>query len=320
MKTTCIINNYNYAKYVGEAIQSALDQTVAFDEIIVVDDGSTDNSLELIEGTIKNSENAKVIAKSNQGQLSCFNEGFKASSGDLIFFLDSDDIYLPSYLDTALRFYSQNNECDFLFCSIQEFGKSSLLKNYISSNEYCKETGDMGYSLLRTLYSKSWIGSATSSISMKRMIIEKILPLPFVKEWRTLADVCLCCGSSLVGARKYFIPQPLIKYRVHENNHWYGTYYSPYQEFRRQLAIEQVIQYILKKNGYTSNFYHLIYKEFKTLPNPDYKTMKFYLHLSSRSDLLKNQKKIIKRKIMNRYLKTKIGKTTNVLPVLSNRE
>ena len=319
MKTTCIINNYNYAKYVGEAIQSVLDQTVAFDEIIIVDDGSTDNSLELIEGLIKNCESAKVIAKRNQGQLSCFNEGFKASSGDLIFFLDSDDIYLPNYLDTALRFYSQNNECDFLFCSLQEFGKSNSLQNYINSNEYCKETGDTGYSLLRALYSRRWIGSATSCLSMKRIILKKILPLPLLEEWRTQADVCLCCGSSLVGARKYFIPQPLIKYRVHENNHWCGRFFSPYEEFSRKLAIDQVTQYILKKNCYTSNFYHLIYKEFKTLPNPDYKTMKFYLHLTNRSDLPKSQKNVIKRKILKRYLKTKIGKPTNFLPVLSNR-
>ena len=47
MKTTCIINNYNYAQYVEAAIQSVLDQTVAFDEIVVVDSGSTDNTLEI---------------------------------------------------------------------------------------------------------------------------------------------------------------------------------------------------------------------------------------------------------------------------------
>jgi glycosyltransferase involved in cell wall biosynthesis len=105
MKTTCIINNYNYAKYVEEAIQSVFDQTVAFDEIIVVDDGSPDNSLEVINANIKNCENAKLIAKRNEGQLSCLNEGFNASTGDLIFFLDSDDLYLPNYLELASNFY-----------------------------------------------------------------------------------------------------------------------------------------------------------------------------------------------------------------------
>ena len=309
MRTTCIINNYNYAKFVEEAIQSVLDQTVAFDEIIIVDDGSTDNSLELIEASIKKWENARVIAKRNEGQLSCFNEGFKASSGDLIFFLDSDDIYLPNYLDTALSFYSQNSECDFLCCSVQEFGKSNSIKNYIQN--YCEKTGDMGYSLLRTLYTKSWVGSVTSSLSIKRVILKKILPLPFLEEWRTRADDCLVYGSSLVGAKKYFIPQPLIKYRIHETNSWYNKSDSLYEKFKRELDLEQLFQYILNKNSfYFSNFSRLIYKEYKTLPSPDYKITKFYLHLLSTSDLPKDEKKVIKRKLMKRYIKKRIKKTT----------
>ena len=311
MKTTCTINNYNYARYVGEAIQSVLDQTVAFDEIIVVDDGSTDNSLEVIERCIKNCKNAKVIAKRNEGQLSCFNEGFKASSGDLIYFLDADDIYLPNYLETTLHFYNQTTDCDFLCCSVQEFGKSDSLKNYVKSEDYCKETGDMGYSLLRTLYYKNLIGSVTSSLSMKRIIIKKILPLPFLEEWRTRADDCLVLGSSLVGARKYFIPQPLIKYRVHENNYWRNKAYSLPEKLRRRLAIEQLMKYILTKNYYPSDLCHLSWLEYRTVPNPDYKKTKFYLHLAGRSSLYKYKgaKRRIKRKILKRYLKTRIWKT-----------
>lgn len=311
MKTSCIITNYNYAKYVEEAIQSVLDQTVAFDEIIVVDDGSTDNSLEVIEGCIKNCENAKVIAKSNQGQLSGFNEGFKASSGDLIFFLDSDDLYMPNYLETTLRFYRENGESDFLCCSVQEFGKSNSIKNYIQN--YCEKTGDMGFSLLRAVYGKSWMGSVTSALSMKRAILKKILPLPFLEEWRTQADDCLVYASSLVGARKYFIPQPLIKYRVHENNNWYGKSYSSSNKFRNKLATEQVIQYILKKNCYSSNPYHLSWMEYKTVPKPDYKITKFYLHLVNKSTLSIGQKKQMKRKILKRYVKTRIRKIKQTL-------
>lgn len=308
MKTTCLINNYNYARYVGDAIQSALDQTVSFNEIIVVDDGSTDNSLEVIEGCIKNCENAKIIAKGNQGQLSCFNEGFKASSGDIIFFLDSDDLYMPDYLETALRFYRQNGECDFLCCSVQEFGMRNSLKTYIKY--YLEETGDMGCSLLSTLYGRTWVGSATSSLSMKRIIVKKILPIPFLEEWRTRADDCLVFGSSLVGARKYYIPQPLIKYRVHEHNSFYGRSFSTSKQFRKQLATEQLIEYILEKNHYPRNFYHLVHKEYRTLPKPDYKTTKFYLHLLNSSDLPGDQKKVIKRKIMKMYVKKRIRKTT----------
>ncbi len=315
MKTSCIINNYNYAEYVGEAIQSVLDQTVAFDEIIVVDDGSTDNSPELIKKCIKNCENAKVIVKRNQGQLSCFNEGFKASSGDLIYFLDADDLDMPNYLETTLDFYHQAGDCDFLCCPVQEFGKRNSLNHYMNSKNYCKETGFMGYSLLRTLYAKGYFGSSTSALSMKRCIIKKFLPLPFLEEWQTRADECLVYGSSLVGARKYFMPQPLIKYRVHEKNLYCGKSFSWLEKFNRKLAIEQVMQYILKKNNYPIDLFSLSWMEYKTIPNPDYKKTKFYLHLVNRSALYKVNKKRFKRKILKRYLKTKIHKIKERLSI-----
>jgi hypothetical protein len=141
-----------------------------------------------------------------------------------------------------------------------------------------------------------------------------------MEEWRISADACLVYGSSLVGAKKYFMPKPLIKYRVHEHNYFYGRFFSTSEKFRKKLAAEQLIQYIRGKNYYPINFYHLIYKEYKTLPNPDYKKTKFYLHLLNRSDLSKDQKKVIRRKILKRYVKTRMRKTTNFLPALSKRE
>ena len=71
MKTTCLVNNYNYADFVGEAISSVLVQTKPFDEIIIVDDGSTDGSLDVITAAVANRSDINVIAKKNEGQLSC---------------------------------------------------------------------------------------------------------------------------------------------------------------------------------------------------------------------------------------------------------
>jgi hypothetical protein len=141
-----------------------------------------------------------------------------------------------------------------------------------------------------------------------------------MEEWRISADACLVYGSSLVGAEKYFMPKPLIKYRVHEKNYFYGKFFSTSDKFRKKLATVQLIQYILKKNYYSSNFYHLINKEYKTLPSPDYKTTKFYLNLLKRSDLSKAKKKVIRRKILKQYVKTRNRKIANFLLALSKRE
>ncbi len=85
-----IITNFNYATFLGVAIQSVLDQSRSVAEIIVVDDGSTDNSREIIE-----SFGGQVIGifKRNGGQRSACNAGFEASSGDIVLFLDGDDAW-----------------------------------------------------------------------------------------------------------------------------------------------------------------------------------------------------------------------------------
>ena len=92
-----VISNYNYGRFLGEAIDSALNQTYPHTEVIVVDDGSTDNSREIIE-----SYGDRIIAvlKDNGGQASACNAGFRASRGEVVIFLDADDVLLP---DTVRR-------------------------------------------------------------------------------------------------------------------------------------------------------------------------------------------------------------------------
>ena len=76
-KTTCLVNNYNYCKFVVQAIESALAQSTPFDEIIVVDDLSTDDSVNIIKEKYQDNSRIKIVVKDkNEGQLSAFNEGF----------------------------------------------------------------------------------------------------------------------------------------------------------------------------------------------------------------------------------------------------
>lgn len=87
-----IINNYNYGRFLGAAIESALAQTYRPLEVIVVDDGSRDNSREVIAGF---GDRIIPILKANGGQCSAVNAGFAASSGDIVCLLDSDDMLRP---------------------------------------------------------------------------------------------------------------------------------------------------------------------------------------------------------------------------------
>src|SRR5690349_17748203 len=87
-----IITNYNYSNFLAQAIDSALGQRYHAVEIIVVDDGSTDNSRHVINCYGKR---ILPIFKENRGQGSAINAGFYQSHGDIVIFLDADDILLP---------------------------------------------------------------------------------------------------------------------------------------------------------------------------------------------------------------------------------
>src|SRR5262245_56536748 len=99
-RATIIINNYNYGRFLADAIDSALSQTYANTEVIVVDDGSTDNSREVAQ---RFCDRAVVMFKENCGQASAYNAGFAASQSDFVCFLDADDSLEPTTIADSVE-------------------------------------------------------------------------------------------------------------------------------------------------------------------------------------------------------------------------
>jgi len=100
-RVSVIIPTYNYARFLGEAIQSVLDQTFTDFELIVVDDGSTDNTREVVE-TFKDTR-IRYLWQENRGVAAAQNTGIKASHGEYITILGADDLYLPQNLDLKVK-------------------------------------------------------------------------------------------------------------------------------------------------------------------------------------------------------------------------
>jgi glycosyltransferase involved in cell wall biosynthesis len=185
LKATCLINNYNYEEFVLEAIESALSQTMCFEEIIIVDDKSTDNSIAVIQERYSGSSTIKIVEQEkNQGQLSAFNRGFLESSGDIICFLDADDIYKPGYLATVLQVYQEHAECDCIFSAQENFYGDNHKAEAQQDNSSCR-VEDLGYSIISTYFTKVWGGVPTSGISFRRKGLELILPVPYTDDWGT---------------------------------------------------------------------------------------------------------------------------------------
>lgn len=104
-KVSVCISNYNYGRYVADAIESCLEQTYGDIEVVVVNDGSTDDSAEVIE---RYRDRITYITQENAGQYSSIRRAFEASHGDLVIFLDADDRLDPTTVSRVVDAYQQS--------------------------------------------------------------------------------------------------------------------------------------------------------------------------------------------------------------------
>lgn len=111
LKISLITPSFNGGKYLEETIQSVLSQKYPYLEYIVMDGGSTDNTLDILKKYEK-----KIFWHSNKdnGQSDALNQGFKKASGDIIGFINSDDVLLPGALKTIARVFASDNNCQWL--------------------------------------------------------------------------------------------------------------------------------------------------------------------------------------------------------------
>ncbi len=225
-----LINNYNYGRFLPEAIDSALNQTYSNVEVIVVDDGSTDNSQEIIKSY---GERVIPILKQNGGQASAFNAGFAASRGEIICFLDSDDIWKPEKVAEVVKAFAEHSDIGWCFHSI-EFISASPQK--ISQIPY---KGTSGKYDLSTYMKRGKLKNkipqfnfATSGMCFHRSLLNQILPMPEVI--RITSDDYI--KYIAFGVSPGFIAlKDLAFQRIHDNNAY--TFRSDKQKLRAKIHV-----------------------------------------------------------------------------------
>jgi len=108
VKVSIVMSVYNAQKYLDEAIESILNQTYSNFEFIIINDGSTDKSLEIIENYAKKDSRIIVINRENKGLIYSLNEGIRKANGKYIARMDADDISLPQRLEKQVEFMEKN--------------------------------------------------------------------------------------------------------------------------------------------------------------------------------------------------------------------
>jgi glycosyltransferase involved in cell wall biosynthesis len=205
-----IITSYNYGRYLGEAIDSALNQTYARTEVIVVDDGSTDNSRAVIASY---GDRIIPLLKENGGQASALNAGFTLSRGEVVLFLDSDDMLLPTAVEEALRRFAPGDvaKVHWPLRVIDEEGR--MTREVVTPD---LPEGDLREVLLRD-GPDGYTWPPTSGNAWARSFLERVLPMP-EPEYRTCPDYYLSAFVPLFGAVRT-IQEPQAIWRGHVDNH-----------------------------------------------------------------------------------------------------
>jgi len=210
-----LINNYNYAQFLREAIDSALCQSYPRVEIIVVDDGSTDGSRDLISSY---GSRLTAVFKKNGGQASAFNAGVAASRGDILCFLDSDDYFHPNKIARIAEVYRSLDPAKPLMvhhllrvCRTGMQPDPQELFGVIHDNPLNLADYARKYKFLH------YAASPTTGISINRRMADLLFPIP--ENIRISADCFIVYGASLVG-ELHHISDVLGGYRIHGNNRW----------------------------------------------------------------------------------------------------
>lgn len=206
-KVSIIICNYNYGEFLSAAIDSALAQTYQNVEVIVVDDGSTDQSRSVLE---QYRGRVKVVLKEHGGETAGRNEGFRQSTGEIITYLDSDDFLSPNAVERVVQKWRPSYaKLQFPMRVVNRNGESTGLLM-----PRCRlDSGRVDHLLLST---GRYITAPGSGNFYPRWLLERIMPVP-VAEWPQSVDSYAATFAGFYGEIGA-IADPLAYYRVHDSN------------------------------------------------------------------------------------------------------
>jgi len=174
MKVSIIIPTYNRERYIGDAIDCVLSQTYNNIELIIVDDGSTDKTKSIVFSYKKKHKDIKYIFQKNQGVAAARNNGMKRAKGELIAFLDSDDLWLTDKLQIQVEFLKSHKKIDFLFTDMLESQDDRITSlSWLKQMPYynrLKAQKDKVIDIVEFLYHKNCV--PTSSVIIRKKILK----------------------------------------------------------------------------------------------------------------------------------------------------
>jgi glycosyltransferase involved in cell wall biosynthesis len=201
-EVSVIIPTYNSAQFLDEALQSVFDQTFKDFEVIVIDDGSTDQTKQVLE---KYGDRIRYIFQENGGPAKARNRGIKESSGKYVAFLDADDVWLPLKLEKQVNTFRHHPELAMVFTEHSSFNEKGVFQTSLGKKKKLLN-GDIA----RNIFLHS--GVATPTVMVRKEVFSKI---GLFEEELQMAEDDNMWIRIAANFKVELIDESLVKRRVH---------------------------------------------------------------------------------------------------------
>ena len=208
-----LIANYNYGHFIGRSLDSLLAQSYPHFEGIVCDDGSTDDSREVVARYASRDARIRLLEKENGGVASALNAAYHASRGDVVCLLDADDFFAPDKLEQVVACFKERPEIGLVLHAMQVVDSREQRRGRLPSYGRCEE----GW-LAETVCARGgrWRSMPASALTFRRTVAERLFSIPEAS-FRSEADGFLVMLAALL-TKVAFLPETLASYRLHGAN------------------------------------------------------------------------------------------------------
>ncbi|MBQ3311752.1 glycosyltransferase family 2 protein [bacterium] len=213
-KVSVITTSYNYSEYISQTIESVLAQTFSDWELIIVDDASTDNSVEIIKSFLNDKRIKLVVHDKNKGLREAIKTGLEQAQGEWIAFLESDDTLNP---DTLQMRINEANNADIIFNAVNLFGDSEKMQNklrFVNETENILNKITFPANVFKLFQTRNVILTLSSVMFKKELINEQALNAPVDEFFDWWFYIHITQNSNV-----YYINQKLTNWRIHSDSY-----------------------------------------------------------------------------------------------------
>ena len=243
-----VMPNYNHGHYIQEALEAILSQSFPPSEVIVIDDGSTDNSVQIIEGIAEKNPTVKFYRNvKNEGVWHSSNKGAKIATGEYIYFCAADDRVCPGFFEKSVKILNQNPQAGLSSALLKIIGKDGKdemwAKTPVISPTECFLSADQ---VRKTLLQFGFWFPGPTVICRRDYVVKDKDTDVFDPELYQFADHIV----DMIVATKHgacFIPEILATWRTYTDNSGYADTFFLSEETKTNSALEKMVQIMNSK-------------------------------------------------------------------------